>query len=250
VTGSDSVFESPNMLGYGRLTAKIRSATSEAEQCDRAYQERPMSGPGFPHNIFGQPLTEDLKQHVRVFISHRLADKPVARSLARYFEFLELHYYLDEEDEVLQRVINEGLSGDRALVESIDAGVAHSTHLIAVLSERTMGSWWVPYEVGCARARGCEIVHLLLPSIKPEMVPEYLRIYGQLWSPMDVFEWVKTLVIWPETPVHRFYREWFEEEGYGPFGELGPDEELIEHWIAKAERENSKLLQAIELSFT
>jgi hypothetical protein len=41
--------------------------------------------------------------------------------------------------------------------------------------------------------------------------------------------------------------EWFEEEGYGPFA---PDEELIEHWIAKVERENSKLLQAIGLSFT
>jgi len=119
-----------------------------------------------------------------------------------------------------------------------------------VLSERTMGSWWVPYEVGCARARGCEIVHLLLPSIRPEMVPEYLRIYAQLWSPADVFEWIKTLVIWPGTSVHRSNREWFEEEGYGPFSELGPDEELVQDWIAKAERENSKLLQDLEASFT
>jgi hypothetical protein len=44
------------------------------------------------------------------------------------------------DDEVLQRVINEGHSNDRAIVESIDPGIAHSTHLIAVLSERTMGS--------------------------------------------------------------------------------------------------------------
>ena len=73
------------------------------------------------------------------------------------------------------------------------------------------------------------------------MVPEYFRIYGQLWSPTDVFEWVKTFVSWAEAPVHRYYRDWFE--GSGHFGELGPDEELVEDWIAMAERENSTLLQ-------
>jgi hypothetical protein len=112
-----------------------------------------------------------------------------------------------------------------------------------------MGSWWVPYEVGCARARSCGIVHLLLPPIQREMVPEYLRIYPQLWSPSDVFEWVKTLVIWPGTCVRRSYSEWLEEEAGGPFAELGPDEELVEHWITEAERKNKQLLQAIGSSF-
>jgi len=96
-----------------------------------------------PHNIFGRPFAADMMRQKRVFISHRVLDKPVARSLARYFEFLELHYYLDEEDEVLQRVINESHSNDRAIVESIDAGVAHATHLIAVLSERSPPRWLI-----------------------------------------------------------------------------------------------------------
>lgn len=208
-----------------------------------------MSGSNCPHNILGRALTEDLRQHPRVFISHRFPDKATARALARYFEFLELHYYLDEEDDVLQRVVDEGHSNDRGLVESIDAGIAHATHLIAVLSDRTMGSWWVPYEIGCARARGCNIVHLLLPSIRPEMVPGYLRIYAQLWSPDDVFEWVKMLVSFPDTPVYRSYGEWLEQESGSPFAELGPGEELVDCWIAEADGANRKLLQAIESSF-
>jgi hypothetical protein len=55
------------------------------------------------HNVFGQPLTEEVRKHKRIFISHRQYDKAVALEIARYFEFLELHYYLDEEDEVLQQ---------------------------------------------------------------------------------------------------------------------------------------------------
>jgi hypothetical protein len=55
------------------------------------------------HNVFGQPLTEEVRKHKRIFISHRQYDKAVALEIARYFEFLGLHYYLDEEDEVLQQ---------------------------------------------------------------------------------------------------------------------------------------------------
>ena len=196
------------------------------------------------HNIFGRSITGELQKHKRAFISHRMADKVVARRVAEYFEFLGLHYYFDEQDAVLQQMLKEGHSDDRALVESIDAGLAHSSHVLAVLSERTMGSWWVPYEIGSGRARGFDIAHLLLPSIRPEMVPEYLRIYPQLWTSEDLFTWAKELIPWLGTVVHRFYSEWLD--GSGPFAELGPDEEDVEMWYQNADRQNARFLQQLD----
>jgi hypothetical protein len=93
-----------------------------------------------------------------------MADSDVSREIAEYFEFLGLNYYFDEKDEVLKELGACGHSDDVALVESIDRGLAHSSHLLAILSSRTMGSWWVPYEISVARASKIPIAHLLLPK--------------------------------------------------------------------------------------
>lgn len=194
------------------------------------------------HNVFGKPIAGELANKSRVFISHRLADKPVARGVARYFEFLGLHYYFDEEDAVLQKAVKEGHSDARAIVESIDDGLAHSTHLLGVLSTQTMGSWWVPYEIGSSRARSSGIAFLVLPSITSKMLPEYTQICPNLWKPEELFDWATQLARspWPSHVVHRLYSEWLEVEGPGPFGELGPGEDLVHSWYAEAEAENAE----------
>jgi hypothetical protein len=100
------------------------------------------------HNVFGQPITEALSEKNRVFISHRMTDKEVAQEVAQYFEFLGLYYLFDEEDAVLRQVLSEGHSGDRAIVEAIDDGLTHSTHILAVLSERwVLGGYRTRLEV-------------------------------------------------------------------------------------------------------
>jgi hypothetical protein len=50
------------------------------------------------HNVFNKGLHPALESRPRVFISHRLADKPFAREIAAYFETIGLHYYFDEQD--------------------------------------------------------------------------------------------------------------------------------------------------------
>lgn len=72
------------------------------------------------HNIMGQQMTDALRQTHRVFLSHRMADTDVTREIADYFEFLGLHYYFDEKDEVLKELVACGHTNDVALVESID----------------------------------------------------------------------------------------------------------------------------------
>ena len=200
-----------------------------------------------PHNIFEKQTTDEIQKRNRVFISHRQSDKDVARNLAKYFEFIGLYYYFDEEDKILIEMKNKGMADDEALVESIDEGLKHSTHVIAVLSKRTMGSWWVPYEIGSGRARGCGIAHLLLPSITIEMVPEYLRICPQLWTAEELFNWVEGLSIWPGTVVHKLYSDWIE--GAGPFTELGPSEEDVESWYEEASKQNKSYMKKLNLIF-
>ncbi|ESS73484.1 TIR-like domain-containing protein [Methyloglobulus morosus KoM1] len=134
--------------------------------------------------------------------------------------------------------MQQGHSNDLGIVESIDKGLAHSTQLLAVLSARTMGSWWVPYEIGCSRTQKAGIVYLMLPSLKPEMLPEYLRICLNLWTPEALFDWAKQFTRWPDKVIERYFSELRELEAGWPFGELGPGEEAFEEWAARAEIEN------------
>ena len=84
---------------------------------------------------------------VKVFLSHRLSDKPIVRAIASILSALDVHYWLDEEDADLQRAAALGMLGDTGLVWAIERGVQHSTVLLGTLSNNTTGSWWVPYEL-------------------------------------------------------------------------------------------------------
>jgi TIR domain len=197
-----------------------------------------------PHNVFATGVTVEAQRHNRVFLSHRSADKEVVRGVALYFESLGLYYYLDEQDAVLQQAAAQGAPGAQAVVTSIDNGLNHATHLLGVLSRRTMGSWWVPYEIGGTRARGYPMAYLVLPSITADMLPEYVRICPNLWTPQQLFEWASPLANWPGSAVNDSYRDWLD--GAGPFAELGPDEEEVENWFDRAKRKNKGAMDQLQ----
>ena len=87
--------------------------------------------------------------------------------------------------------------------------------------------------------------HLLLPSITADMVPEYLRIYPQLWSSRDLFRLVSELTPWRGYLVNQQYIEYASDI----FGELGPDEEEVELWYSKADQRNSRWLAELDRVF-
>jgi hypothetical protein len=196
------------------------------------------------HNVIGTDITATTDRSC-VFISHRRADKPIARQLAQYFDFLGLLYYFDEQDIVLNRMLAEGHSSDRALVETIEAGLRHSSHLLGVLSMQTMGSWWVPFEIGAARALRQQIAHLIVPDVAPASLPEYVRIVTTFWTAEELFAWAGPMAKWPGGPVNRSLRDWWEREGGGLFAELGPPEEEVEDWYEFAAERNARYLQEL-----
>lgn len=201
-----------------------------------------------PHNVFGVPLTPTHERQPRVFLSHRRPDKDIAREIATYFEQLGLYYYFDEQDVVLERMLTCGHTEAAAIVEAIDDGLRHCSHLLGVFSMQTMGSWWVPYEIGSARARGYEIAHLIVGEVDIKTLPEFVRIVPNVTSADALFGWAKSIARWPESFVQRCHDEWWAEEGGGIFQELGPGEEAVDDWLALAESRNQTALERLEVA--
>lgn len=130
----------------------------------------------------------------RVFISHRSSDKAVAKAVASVLSALGVHYWLDEEDQDLQRAAALGMLGDQGLVHAIERGVRHSTTLIGLVSTRTVGSWWVPYEIGISRASD-KTASFLYIDTGGDMIPlpEYVKIAPVFWSADELLRWSCTL---------------------------------------------------------
>ena len=141
--------------------------------------------------VDGKPVTG---AHPVVFLSHRSLDKPVARALSRLVSALGIHFWLDEGDADLQRAAALGMTGDAALVHAIERGVRHSTHLIGLLSPRTMGSWWVPYEIGFARAQSKGAIFVALELDEDlASIPEYARVAPVFTSVDEIARWSASL---------------------------------------------------------
>ncbi|HEV7333254.1 MAG TPA: toll/interleukin-1 receptor domain-containing protein [Flavisolibacter sp.] len=98
-----------------------------------------------------------------VFLSHKKEDKPACRRVAEYFQEAEIDYYLDELDETLQQAASSG--NVELIIESLKKGIRESTHMLVVVSEKTIESHWVPFEIGYGHAA---IVDVSIQENKPQ----------------------------------------------------------------------------------
>lgn len=130
----------------------------------------------------------------RVFISHRLMDKPLARAVAAVLQAEGLHYWFDENDADARRAADLGMAGDQVLVHSIERGIKHCSQMLGLLSAQTRGSWWVPYEIGFSSSQGAVPSYLVLESIrKMDELPGYARLAANYWSVDELVRWAVSL---------------------------------------------------------
>jgi hypothetical protein len=88
---------------------------------------------------------------VRIFISHQKDDTEVASEAAKMLiDTHGLDVYLDVFD---PDVAEQGV----VLGDHVHKCIVKCTHLLAIVSESTQGSWWVPWEIGIATERGIPI---------------------------------------------------------------------------------------------
>lgn len=112
-----------------------------------------------------------------VFISHRTADDGIAQEVARRLKYHHnITCYVDDIDAELGRA-----RGTAAVTGLIVQRLTSCTNLLAIVSQNTKGSWWVPFEVGVARQAPRVITTFTdqADSQLPEYLLEWPRLRGQ-----------------------------------------------------------------------
>lgn len=148
------------------------------------------------------PFTASLAKTVRatkpakpcVFISHKREDSQLALQVGELLRDMEIDIWLDLHE--LHAAQPTKPSEEKVLAEAIEAGIANSTHLLALITVQTKGSWWVPYEIGSARSGGSELAFLLHKDV-PSM-PSYF-IFGEwLVDQESLCKWAEKLSSIPQ----------------------------------------------------
>lgn len=102
-----------------------------------------------------------------VFISHRTSDDARARRLAdRLLTKHNIICYLDH--------VDPEASTTREITDLIVGRINACTHLIALVTDATVGSWWVPFEIGVARQGERRITSFDASTVSlPEFLTEW-----------------------------------------------------------------------------
>lgn len=102
---------------------------------------------------------------IKVFISHQKKDSVRASRIAsRLWDLHQIDTYLDVIDPTIAK------SGE-ALADYVHWKLGECTQLLAVVSEATKSSWWVPWEIGVATEKDFPLA--TYGGDTP--LPEYLR---------------------------------------------------------------------------
>jgi len=118
-----------------------------------------------------------------VFISHRTADNEIAKHVA---DRLKNHHgipvYIDDIDQDVGRA-----RGTPAITALLVQRISMCTNLLAIISQNTVGSWWVPFEIGVARQAPRTITSLTNQgdASLPEYLLEWPRLRGD--TAIDTF---------------------------------------------------------------
>lgn len=136
----------------------------------------------------------------RVFISHRRDDEKLARRFAQIAVNQGFNFWLDVLDPNLQLLskLPDPNPVRQALTTAIliEMALLNCTHVLAVITRRTAGSLWVPYEYGrvkCANLFGVEAAAWVNRGLyQSNAYAEYLRLGAIHRAKLSVERWMQT----------------------------------------------------------
>ena len=102
-----------------------------------------------------------------VFISYRHTDRDHAFKIDQRLKVAGIKTYLDVLDE-------ESRQGADEITDIITKRMSECTHLLAIISDDTSKSWWVPFEIGEATYAENRIATFQL-NILDYQLPSYLK---------------------------------------------------------------------------
>ncbi|HUS09899.1 MAG TPA: toll/interleukin-1 receptor domain-containing protein [Pyrinomonadaceae bacterium] len=107
-----------------------------------------------------------------VFISHQQEDTEACEPIAQYLVELGVDVYFDKYDKALSPLTAAG--NPNKVTQHIQEGIDFSTHMICVVSPKTVKSYWVPFEVGYGYSR-ITLGVLTLKGVEDGTLPEYMK---------------------------------------------------------------------------
>lgn len=126
-----------------------------------------------------------------IFLSHVSIDKAAVKSIADYImDKADIDVYLDIHDNELQNAVDRGDSAE--ITALIERGIAHSSHAMCLISEKTIGSWWVPYELGYAKKSGKKISSLKLKGTVD--LPDFLKIGAIIHGTKSLNKYIEKVI--------------------------------------------------------
>jgi len=105
-----------------------------------------------------------------VFISHQKADTIAAKQVADYIMSAGLDVYFDEYDNDLR--IKREEDNPKGVTDCILKGINKSDFMLCVVSQNTMSSTWVPFEVGYGYDK-TDLGILTLKGLHKRELPQY-----------------------------------------------------------------------------
>jgi hypothetical protein len=114
-----------------------------------------------------------------VFISHRTKDDQIAQQVGhRLLHDHKILCYIDHVDPEASRTPD--------ITNLLVSRIKQCTHLLAIVTDATHGSWWVPFEIGVARQADRRIAtYDASHSSLPEFLQEWPILVGM--SAVDTF---------------------------------------------------------------
>jgi hypothetical protein len=137
-----------------------------------------------------------------VFISHQRADAHLGERVACLADYRDVDYWLDIHDPTLVRLGATPLS---PLVRSlliaaiVEIALLSSTHIIALHTQNSLASRWVPYELARAKARKFKSKNAAgwfqpqrpPPSLGyPSLHGDYVQLVEMTFDEAGVFQWL------------------------------------------------------------
>ncbi|MCC6357347.1 MAG: toll/interleukin-1 receptor domain-containing protein [Phycisphaerales bacterium] len=150
--------------------------------------------------LTAQKICSRIREDVMpVFISHRTADDEKARSMAGYLQQRHnIKCYLDDFD--------PQAASTKHITDVIVRAVNTCTHLMALITNATAGSWWVPFEIGVARQGERRITSYDNSTVT---LPEYLTEWPVLRSQGDLDTFAEAYHLDKQArPIIEKYGEW------------------------------------------
>ncbi|MGA3116892.1 MAG: TIR domain-containing protein [Syntrophobacteraceae bacterium] len=125
-----------------------------------------------------------------IFISHIKIDQGPAKDIGEFIRNDgDLDIYLDVYDSDLQKAVED--QDPLGITRFVERGLAKSDSLLCLVSENTISSWWVPYEIGFAKNAAKGIATLLLKDAVT--LPAYLEIGRVLVDFIDLSSYMHTI---------------------------------------------------------